>query len=173
MHVAGDDKGKSFTRPVAYDFWRNLVHLKLLHQALEERAVSLVCKPVQKRVRTLHADAVHVLKVFAALDTRKKALRAKRRNELLTRVRADVRDAERKDKMHGIDLAALFDGRHQVCAGFFAKALERDDLACVVAQVVEVGKIAQVAAVDELVQRLHGEAVNIEPRLARKADKAL
>ena len=38
---------------------------------------------------------------------------------------------------------------------------------------IEVSKIAQIAAVDELVQRLHGEAVDIKPALARKADKAL
>ena len=75
--------------------------------------------------------------------------------------------------MDGVDLAALFDSRHQVRAGLFAKAFELYDLVRVRVQMIEVGKIAQIAAVDELVQRLHGEAVDIKPALARKADKAL
>ena len=153
--------------------WEPLIHEKFMHQTLEKRAIPLVCKPVQKRVRSFHADAVYILKALAALDTRKEALRAECRNELFARICADVRNAERKDEVNRISFAALFDGRHQVGAGLFAKALERDDLACVVVQMVEIRKIAQVAAVDELVQRLHRETVNIKTRLARKTNKAL
>ena len=65
--------------------------------------------------------------------------------------------------MDGVDFAALFDGRQQVRAGLFAKAFELYDLVRVRVQMIEVGKIAQIAAVDELVQRLHGEAVDIKP----------
>ena len=144
-----------------------------MRQTLEKRAIPLLCKPVQKRVRSFHADAVHILKALAALNTRKEALRAECRNEFFARICADVRNAERKDEVNRISFAALFDGRHQVGAGLFAKALKRDDFVCVVVQMVEIRKIAQVAAVDELVQRLHGETVNIKTRLARKTNKAL
>lgn len=103
----------------------------------------------------------------------KKPFVPSRCDELLARVRADVWDAEGEDQVDGVDFAALFDGRQQVRAGLFAKAFELYDLVRVRVQMIEVSKIAQIAAVDELVQRLHGEAVDIKPALARKADKAL
>ena len=46
----------------------DVLQCELCHQAVEKVFVFIVSKPVQKRVRTLHADAVHVLEALAALD---------------------------------------------------------------------------------------------------------